>query len=190
MNQFLVLPKCKELEADKDNESKETKFYFGESSKTGFERGEAHRKDFASKSDDSNMFKHWSDIAMEDVMFGMTVLSSHPSAFHCQVSESVLIFRNQNNLNSKSEGVARCIIPRLSFLIGERTEKEEDEEQESIDLQKELDTGRQKRTRKGRSNYAPMSKKTKLNIINDSHDDVDESIRDSTSMAPPNFGVF
>ena len=78
-------------------QSKETKFYFGESSKTGFERGEAHRKDFASKADDSHMFKHWSeahsDIAMEEVNFGMTVLASHPSAFHRQVTESVFHFK-------------------------------------------------------------------------------------------------
>ena len=98
-----------DLDKSDDNEDSledETKFYFGESSKTSFERGVLHAEDYVKKKDDSHMWKHvtdaHSDSDPKDVKFGMTVLRSHPSPFHRQVTESVLIYRNQNNLNSKS----------------------------------------------------------------------------------------
>ena len=52
------------------------------------------------------MWKHVTDAHSDSdpkgVEFGMTVLHSHLSPFHRQVTESVLIYRNQDNLNSKS----------------------------------------------------------------------------------------
>ena len=62
-------------------------------------------------------------------------------------------------------------------MIGERTEKEEDDEEENIDLHEELDKDRAKRTRiKGRRNNAPKSKKKKLNVVSDDHDCIKEPI--------------
>ena len=132
----------------------ETTFYFGESSKTAFERGVLHDQDYVKKTDDSHMWKHVSgahnDCDPKDIRFGMTVLRSHPSPFHRQVTESVLIYRDQNNLNSRSQ-YDRCVIPRLSVLIGQRTEKEE-EANDNLDNDKALeDIGKERKKRyKGR----------------------------------------
>ena len=67
----------------KDDLEEETKYYFGESSKTGFERGVLHAQDYARKQDDSHMYKHFSeahnDCDINDIKFGMTVLCSHPA---------------------------------------------------------------------------------------------------------------
>ena len=74
-------------ENDSKNDATDVmKFYYGESSKTAFERGILHERDYVNKQDDSHMYKHFTeahgDSDMNDVKFGMTVLRSHPSAFH------------------------------------------------------------------------------------------------------------
>ena len=95
--------------------------YYGESSRTAFERGKEHQADFLSKSDDSHMYKHVSNDhgEKEQVKFSMKVLKKHMSAFHRQVTEAVLIHRNEMNdiLNSKGE-YNRCNLPRLTVKLG------------------------------------------------------------------------
>ena len=105
----------------KDDLEEETKYYFGESSKTGFERGVLHAQDYARKQDDSHMYKHFSeahnDCDINDIKFGMTVLRSHPSPFHRQVTESFLIYRDQNNMNSKSMIVAKEQVTIMMIIL-------------------------------------------------------------------------
>ena len=171
----------------------EMKFYYGESSKTAFERGVQHEKDYVSKLDDSHMYKHFTeahgDSDIKDIRFGMTVLRSHPSAFHRQVSESVLIFRNQNNLNSKSM-YDRCVIPRLQVMIGERTEKEEeareanDNDDDNENALEIIGNDKRKKRNKGRKrgNAAPPSKKQRPMPNDDSK--VDPEVKNLEEVEP------
>ena len=67
--------------------------------------------------------KHLSDChpdsRPEEIKFGMSVIKHHRSSFDRMVFESVLIFRDgENVLNSKSE-FSRCQVPRLSVMIGD-----------------------------------------------------------------------
>ena len=61
----------------------------------------------------------------EEVSFSMKVIKRFLSSFEREVAESIFIEVNQNKniLNSKS-GFNRCLIPRLSVMMGEKEYKE------------------------------------------------------------------
>ena len=99
------------------------KFYFGETFRDAYSRGVEHLSDYVGQTDDSHMMKHLSDChpdsRPEEIKFGMSVIKQHRSSFDRMVFESVLIFRDgENVLNSKSE-FSRCQVPRLSVMIGD-----------------------------------------------------------------------
>ena len=69
------------------------------------------------------MMKHVSEShpndKTEDIKFGMSVVKQHFSSFSRQIHEAVLIYRDTNILNSKSQ-YNRCQVPRLSVVIGDK----------------------------------------------------------------------
>ena len=89
----------------------------------------------------------------EEVTFTMKVIKKHKSAFERQVQESVLIELNQvdgNILNSKS-GFNRCLIPRLTVMMGDRVVEDRPNNREASE--EEVETAfeaRAKRSKKSR----------------------------------------
>ena len=85
--------------------------------------------------EDSHMMKHIAfkhqDREIEDVEFGMRVISYTRSALERQVLESVKIQEERRKniiMNSKSE-YSRCTIPRLTSKMGDKEDdKKRDEE--------------------------------------------------------------
>ena len=68
--------------------------YYGESSRTAYERGCEHAKDYQEESEESHMFKHQVlDHPEEETkpLFEMRIARQHKSAFERQVHEAVLI---------------------------------------------------------------------------------------------------
>ena len=105
------------------NVNGDIKFYFGETFRDANTRGSEHLSDFKRKSEDSHMMKHVCEDhpGSKDIKFGISVIKKHKSSFERQIFESILIFRGGKNvLNSKSE-FSRCVVPRLSAMIGEET---------------------------------------------------------------------
>ena len=108
--------------------------YYGESSRTGFERGLEHVADIRSKDKESHIRRHLEEEHgglenSENSHFSMKILRRHQSSFCRQIHEAVVISRNQhkNILNSKNE-YNRCILPRLGVMMGEREERDEKSE--------------------------------------------------------------
>ena len=113
-------------------EGKYTK-YFGESSRTCWERAEEHVRELKNSNEKSHMLEHMVESHPEilpedrDQMFHMRVHKTHKSAFLRQLSEATLIMRNKRDpavkvLNRKQE-YDRCLIPSLSIEYQE-SEKE------------------------------------------------------------------
>ena len=92
-----------------------TKVYVGESSRSGFERGGEHARDYAKPTDDSHMHKHavTEHGDEEKPKFQFNIIRTFQSALTRQISEAVRIRRRgEGVLNSK--GVYnRCALPRL-----------------------------------------------------------------------------
>ena len=83
--------------------------YYGESSRTGFERGLEHVADIRSKDKESHIRRHLEEEhgGLENSRennFSMKILRRHQSSFCRQIHEAVVISRNQNKniLNSKN----------------------------------------------------------------------------------------
>ena len=117
-------------EAGERSKKKDT-LYVGETSRTGYERGQEHQRDAKSKAKTEN-----SHIRIHQVEahggetgngFSMKVVRGHKSALARQVHEAVLIAncQSQNLLNSKAE-YNRCIIPRLAVMVGTKEKGEEE----------------------------------------------------------------
>ena len=107
----------------RNNINENIKFYFGETFRDANTRGAEHQSDYNSRSEDSHMMKHLSDnhpdCSPKDIKFGISVVKSHKSSFERMTFESILIFRGGKNvLNSKSE-FSRCVVPRLSVMVGD-----------------------------------------------------------------------
>ena len=120
---------CKTAAKDKSDTSDNVPIqtYYGETHVSAHERGVQHERDFRGQGEDSHMFKHYtechSDMCQEDVKFGMTVIKQHFSSFSRQVHESILIFRDkQNVLNSRSM-FNRCHVPRLTTMLDNEVEE-------------------------------------------------------------------
>ena len=78
----------------------------------------------------------------------MKVIKKHKSAFERQVQESILIELNQvdgNILNSKS-GFNRCLIPRLTVMMGDRVVEDRPGSRETTD--DEVETAFEARAKK------------------------------------------
>ena len=108
--------------------------YYGESSRTAFERGLEHAGDFLSEKSDSHILKHQLTEHPElgkNLRFSMKVIRQHKSAFQRQVHEAVIIQMNENTniLNSKGE-YNRCVLPRLGVIFGEKELKKKPEKEE------------------------------------------------------------
>ena len=115
-------------EAGVENTADNVSKYVGKSNRSAAERSKEHLSDFKEQREDSHMFKHKTlEHKDEEVTFTMRVLKRHKSALERQVHESILIEMKQeegNILNSKS-GYNRCLIPRLSIMMGDRVLSEE-----------------------------------------------------------------
>ena len=117
--------KCKEK--GEGNE----RYYFGESSRTAYERGKEHLNDFKDMNLDSHMAKHAVVEHQGDtnIKFSMKVMKVHMTAFRRQIHEAVLIQRNQKNciMNSKGEDNC-CSLPRLTVMVGAKEAKVKEKE--------------------------------------------------------------
>ena len=103
-------------------ESGKVRQYFGESARTGFERGQEHENDYKTMKEDSHMYKHWLEEhpEIEKPAFSMKVLRGHSTALVRQIHEAVMIEMNVATvLNSKGE-FNRCQLPRLGVKMGEK----------------------------------------------------------------------
>ena len=96
--------------------------YIGESSRSVFERSLEHLEDFKKEKDNSHMFSHTTEAHSleEKPNFNIKVLKIHRSALYRQVHEAVMIARHQPvALNSKLE-YNRCLLPRLTVMLGQK----------------------------------------------------------------------
>ena len=111
--------------------------YYGETSRTVFERGLEHQSDFASQKEESHMMKHvlTDHPGQEEVNFEMKVLRGHLSAFSRQIHEAVVIIRNRekNILNSKEE-YNRCLLPTLAVKMGEKEHKTMEKKKAKLEM--------------------------------------------------------
>ena len=110
--------------------------YVGESSRSIFERGVEHWKDWEGRKGTSHILKHQEEAHSlnEDPKFTMRVVRSYRSALARQVGEAVRIRRRGGEgriLNSKAE-YSRCVIPRLTL---ERIDEEELDKMENEELE-------------------------------------------------------
>ena len=153
--------------------------YYGESSRTAYERGVEHMDDYQKEKEDSHMWKHSvTDHGVDKkVTFRMKVIKTHRSALQRQVHEAVLIeinSRKENILNSKGE-YSRCKLPRLAVMYGDK--ESEDYLKESnrkstvlseMELEEEIDQRIQRKRRENvedRSNrIEPASKRRRTGI--------------------------
>ena len=103
-----------------------TAAYWGESFRSPGERSGEHLQDYRNQSEESHMWRHKLQAhPQEEVSFSMKVVKRFLSSFEREVAESIFIEVNQNKniLNSKS-GFNRCLIPKLSVMMGEKEYKE------------------------------------------------------------------
>ena len=120
--------------------------YIGETSRSVYERGLEHSRDFNEMKKDSHMIKHYFDKHeeedIENMKFGMRIARTTRTAFNRQIMESVLIQAKKskhNILNSKSE-YNRCALPRLTAKLGEESyDKLEKAKKEERIAEKELE---------------------------------------------------
>ena len=122
--------------------------YIGETSRSGFERGQDHLRDCRLMSTGSHVLKHYLDRHAEEPMevmkFRMRGIKFHRSAFERQIHESVVIQANRrhNLLNSKAE-FNRCAIPRIGLKMGdneykEKAKEEMEEKRKEEELEKKI----------------------------------------------------
>ena len=127
------------VEDTEENVSK----YVGETNRSAAERSREHLNDLKEQREDSHMYKHKTiEHPDTEVTFTMRVIKRHKSALERQVHESVLIEMKQekgNILNSKS-GYNRCLIPRLSIMMGDRVLSEEVDKTSQVYTEEEVET--------------------------------------------------
>ena len=104
-----------------NNKQKDYKIkYIGESYRSAYERGREHQDDLKYLRERSHLLKHFLEAhpneKIEDMKYGMRLVSKCKTALERQVGEAVHIQLAQENgytlLNSKSE-YSRCTIPQL-----------------------------------------------------------------------------
>ena len=127
---------CRQCTGADDKEGAGTgAWYVGETSRSAFERGGEHWKDWMKKQPDSHILKH-QEMAhpdQEQPNFEFRIKGSFRSALERQVTEAVLIRRaGAAALNSK--GVYnRCSLPRLTVESGNKTGKEQTDMEKRAD---------------------------------------------------------
>ena len=152
----------------KEKNGKES-YYFGETARTPFERGQEHERDYITSKEDGHMHKHWVDDhpGEEKPKFAMKVLRGHTKAFVRQIHEAVLIEMNTKNiLNSKGE-FNRCQLPRLGVKMGEKNMDCEEtiEEMNELDIFSSINDKKRKEKQgdEGETN-CPASKRRKFKV--------------------------
>ena len=101
--------------------------YWGESSRTLFQRGKEHWAAYASKSEASVLHKHESEHHQNvPAEWRMKVYNYHSKPLRRQIEEGVLInnARGGEILNSKSEMTRGWKRPRLVIMVRDKEEKE------------------------------------------------------------------
>ena len=104
--------------------------YIGETSRSAYERGQEHLKDFEFKRTKSHYLRHAVEchptVQPEKLKFKMKILSCHRSAFERQIREAVMIdiFSGPNLMNSKIE-YSRCALPKITLNMGNKQQKED-----------------------------------------------------------------
>ena len=110
--------------------------YYGETARSGYERGNEHWEDYEKLDKESHMLKHHV-LAHADkpdkLDFSMKIVRGHRSAFRRQVHEAILIELHEKEgiMNSKG-GFNRCKLPRLSIMMGKSEIKEKGEIEKEI----------------------------------------------------------
>ena len=169
-----------EKEEERNTEKRKIKRYkyIGESSRSGYERGLEHIRDWKELKKESHMVKHYFSVHEgenpEEMEFHMRIIKTHRSAFNRQISESVEIQNQKKDhviLNSKSE-YNRCALPRLTARVGEEKfsllekRKREDKEAEK-DLERKIRNLKVKNSQNRReqltSREQPAEKRRRLN---------------------------
>ena len=127
--------------------------YYGESSRSAYERGKEHFSDYDKVSTSSHMLKHHIMVHKDvegKLPFSLKILRCHQTAFSRQVHEAVVIQRNKaySIMNSKGE-YSRCRLPRLKVMLGKKDTEKEEEELTEAEIEAEIRRmGWRKRTRK------------------------------------------
>ena len=102
--------------------------YWGESSRSGFERGREHRQDLMKQNPDSHLLRHMvrehSEIDLNEAdnrraekYFSMELVGQHRTAMDRQLSEALAIAKaggmdHPDNMNNSDE-YNRCLLPEL-----------------------------------------------------------------------------
>ena len=141
--------------------------YYGETSKTAYERGLNHTYDFWTGTEDSHMYKHQTEVHAEQENppeFSMTVLKKHSSAFRRQIHEAVVVEMKEKNGILNSKGIYdRCSLPRLTVKWKDREIRELENEIEKVKTRKkkreEIDQ------EKVMEEKQPPQKKTRMSAI-------------------------
>ena len=133
-------------EEEKERKKKRIKMYkcIGETARSVYERGMEHLLALEKMEEDSHMMKHiaikHSDKDIDDVKFGMRVISYTRTALERQILESVKIQEEKKKhwiLNSRAE-YSRCTIPRLTAKMGDKeVDKIRKEEKKIEELEEE-----------------------------------------------------
>ena len=143
--------------------------YYGESSRTAFERGQEHWNDYKAENEDSHMWKHvtaeHADVDKEKVVFSMKVMKNHRSALQRQVHEAILIELHEGEpvMNSKGE-YNRCTLPRLSVMFGENNciESKGSNDMSNQEIEELLSRRMENKRKEGNENeFQPKSKRRK-----------------------------
>ena len=140
--------------------------YVGETSRTAFERGTEHARDRKSRREDSHMYLHTEEEhpgGEDRIKFEMKVIRSHQSALSRQIHEAVLIANswNKNLLNSKSE-YNRCIIPRLTVMVGQQEDtaaREKISEEKSVEWEEGTRSRKRDMLERGQTQRKPKRRK-------------------------------
>ena len=138
--------------------------YLGESARTGYERGVEHLRDAKTKRENSHMFEHQKEEHPEkqEANFKMKIVRGHRSALPRQIQEAVMISNswNKNLLNSKQE-YNRCIIPRLTVMMGDREKITGEGASLGEGEIQEMEENTKSRKRDTRKDFQPKAKRLK-----------------------------
>ena len=164
--------------------------YYGETHVSSCERGVQHERDFCGQSDDSHMFKHYtechSDMCQDDVKFGMQVIKQHYSSFSRQVHEFILIFMNKHNVLNSCSMYNRCKVPRLTTMLDDKEEKAPGIAENNVDKVSNL---KRKRTRAKKTDNVSSSVKRPrvLSVTQDDAGPGDQGHSSSTTTHTQHF---
>ena len=104
--------------------------YIGETARSTYERGVEHLLDYKSAKPESHMSCHADEAHQgeDKPAFGMRILRQHKSPLYRQVHEAILISMNEHVVLNAKQEYNRCLLPRLSVMIGENEDKKDSED--------------------------------------------------------------